>query len=336
MVIVENRSASGCRGAGRRAAACWAVLLVVISCAHAASSADPFGDAAPDFNFYFSVRGYEADSWFGEPTALALDDRSGLIYVADRPRGVVDAFSIQGIPKFQYTSENNLKSPLGLAVDRHGDVCVSENAGSPIKIIDSKGNTGTIDLPSDEDQKPPKPGRMTFDREGNLYVVDRVNCQVYVFDKKRKFKFKFGGIGEKRGEFKMLQDVAVDYQGRIYTLDSVGVPVQMFDREGGYLSRFGVRGEGERQLSFPVALFVDRNDQIWVTDRAQHCLKVFDRSGGFLRSFGSHGLGEGSLFHPVDADIDNFGRVYVLEGGARRLQVFSLNRPFEPFRPPGI
>ena len=300
--------------------------------------AEPFGSTKKqELSFYFGVKGYEPNSWFGEPSALALDERSGLIYVADQKAGVVNAFSTQGVAKFQYGTKNGLKAPVGLAVDKLGNVYVSENEGGPIKIINSRADISTLELPSDEKQgrEAPKPGRMTFDRDGNLCVVDRANCQVIVFDKDRKFKFRFGGIGDKRGEFKLLQDVAVDRQGRFYTADSVGIPVQVFDRSGGYVSGIGRRGEASQDLSFATGIFVDRNDQVWVVDKIQHCLKVFDRSGMFLRSFGTYGQGEGSLFYPVAATADSLGRVYVLEAGARRLQVFSLSQPFEPLSPAG-
>ena len=291
-----------------------------------------FGQTGGDFTFYFGVKGYDGSSWFGEPSALALDERSGLIYVADTKAGTVDAFSLQGVPKFQYGAKNNLKAPLGLAIDSDGRVYVSENEGGPIKIIDSRGSTTMLALPKDGDEET-KAGRMTFDRDGNLYVVDRANCRVLVFGRDGAFKLKFGSPGDERGQFKVLQDVAVDRQGRIYALDAVGVPIRVFDMKGGYVRSIGARGEGQTEISFSAGLFIDRNDQIWVVDRAQHCLKVHDRSGAYLRTFGSYGLGEGSLFLPVDAAIDSFGRVYVLEMGARRMQVFSLKNPLEPFRP---
>ena len=313
-----------------------ALSLALFVLASAGSYAQVPDQGARDFAFYFGVNGYQPDTWFGEPTALALDNRAGLMYVADTKAGSVDAFSLQGVPKFQYGSKNDLKSPIGLAVDKAGNVYVSENEGGPVKIVDSRGEITTLELPTVEGEELPKPGRLTFDRDGNLYVVDRAGCRIYVFDSERKLKLKLGGIGEKRGEFKRLEDVAVDRQGRIYALDSAGIPVQVFDKKGKYIYRFGFRGEGQQDMSFAAALFIDRNDQIWVVDRGQHCLKVFDRSGSFLRKFASYGLGEGTLFHPTDAEMDDFGRVYVLEAGGRRLQVFSLNRPFEPLKPSGL
>ncbi|HEY3414363.1 MAG TPA: NHL repeat-containing protein [Armatimonadota bacterium] len=296
--------------------------------------AAPFdAGAQPDFREYFSITGYGANTRFTEPSALALDERNRLIYIADQKAGVVSAFSLQGVAKFQYGAANGLKAPIGLAVDRAGDVFVSENDGGPIKIIDSKGEVSTLELPDDKGygKDPPKTGRIAIDRDDNLCVVDRANCQVFVFDKDRKFKLKFGGVGDKRGQFKLIQDVAFDKQGRIYVTDAVGTAVQVFDRNGAYIYGFGAHGEADDAVSFPAGVFVDRHDQVWVVDKPRHSLKVFNRSGLFLRSFGAYGQGEGSLFYPVAAAQDALGRVYVLEFGARRLQVFTLNRPFEPF-----
>lgn len=283
-----------------------------------------------DFSLCLRVNGYEADTNFVEPSSLALDNRSGTMFIADTKDGTISAFSLLGVPKTQYGIHEKLKNPLALAVDKQGNLYVAEIDGGPIKIISPKGEVSTFD------PQTPKPGRMRFDRDGNLYVVDRENNQILIFDKDRQLKQKLGGTGDKRGQFKKLEDVAVDRQGRIYALDSAGVPVQVFDKKGKYIYRFGYRGEGPEDLSSPAGLFIDQNDQVWIVDRGRHALKVFDRSGTFLRRFGVYGLEESLLFQPVDADMDSFGRIYVVEAGARRLQVFSLSRPFEPLTPSGL
>ena len=291
---------------------------------------------AQDISYVLRVNGYEMDGVFGQPTSVAVNERAGLVCLTDTKYGRVDAFSLQGVPKFEYGPEKGMESPFGIAVADDGTVYVSENTGGPIKIVDSKGEKSTLDLPKSDGDADPKPGRMTLDRDGCLYVVDRTNCRVCVFDKDRKVRLQVGRAGTKRGEFKEPQDVAVDRQGRIYVLDSGGTPVQVFDRRGKYVYRFGFRGEGGEDISSPAALFIDQNDQVWVVDRGKHAFKVFDRSGSFLRSEGTYGVEEGYLFQPVDADMDGIGRIYVVEAGARRLQVFSLDRAFEPFSPPGL
>jgi len=324
------------RPASRAALIALPALICLALCRTASSAVDPFGaQSQQGFTHAFTVEGYDAGGRFEEPSALALDARNGLIYVADTRAGVVSAFSLQGIAKFQYGAKAGLKAPVGVAVDRSGNVFVSENAGGPIRIINSRGEASDLKVPDSarDGAEAPKPGRMTFDRDGSLYVVDRANSEVLVFDKERRLKLRFGGIGDKRGEFRLLQDVAVDRQGRIYAADAMGVPVQVFDRRGRHLFSFGTRGQFADALSFPAGLWLDRHDQVWVVDKNLHSLKVYDRSGIFLRAFGGYGQEKGSLFYPIAVAENDLGRVYVLEFGTRRLQAFTLSRPFEPFAP---
>jgi DNA-binding beta-propeller fold protein YncE len=285
-----------------------------------------------NFEYCFAVDGYEYETRMIEPISLAVDARAGQVYIADAEADYVLVISSQGVPKGT-VGVGKINSPTAVAVDKDGNLYVAEEKSAQIKIIDKKGEVSFLEVPAREGKSRPKLGRMTFDRDGNLYVVDKEAQRILVFDKERKIKLEIGEPGDKRGQFKSLQDVAVDRQGRIYALDSEGTPVQVFDRKGKYVYRFGFRGGGLEDISSPSAVFTDQNDQVWIVDRGQHCLKVFDRSGTFLRKFGTYGTENGKLFQPVDADMDSFGRIYILEAGARRLQVFSLSRPFEPLVP---
>ncbi|MGO8672205.1 MAG: NHL repeat-containing protein [Capsulimonadaceae bacterium] len=297
---------------------------------HAGPLNGPTGTTTGEFTLAYVVTRASGANRFEEPCAVQLDERAGLVYVADQKAGTVTAFNRVGNERFQYGAEQGLVRPIGLAVSENGDVYVSDDDTGSVSIITPHGDVSKLNFPSQGDT-PAKPGRMTFDREGNLYVIDRATGQIDVFDKQQKLKLTFGGIGNQHGMFKDPQDVAVDWQGRIYVVDSASVPIQVFDRNGSYMNSFGDAEADDQYLTYPTAVFVDRNSQIWVVDRGLDCLKVFDRTGTLLRTFGSYGQQEGSFFHPVDVACDSFGRVYVAEIGAQRVQAFTLSRPFEPF-----
>lgn len=320
----------------RRTPVLIAILSLVMLISAARSYAGLFDQDPRDFALSSVITGYESNNMFGEPASLALDERSGTIYIADSKAGVIDVFTLQGVPVSQYGSGNDLKSPIGVAVDDKGCIYVSERDGGPIKVINRKDHDSKIDIPAGEDKVTPKPGRMTFDKDGNLYVVDQATNCILVMNKDLKLDHRIGSYGKKRGQFKSLQDVAVDRQGRVYALDSTGVPVQVFDKKGKYLYRMGFQGDDTQDISLASGLFIDQNDQIWIVDKGQHSLKVFDRSGTFLRKFGYYGTGESTLYYPIDAGMDKMGKIYVLESGGRRLQIFSLLNPYAPFTPPGL
>jgi len=300
------------------------------------ASAGAFDPVQQDFTQCLVINGFTAGASFEEPSSVAIDERTGSMYIADTKAGTISQFTLQGVPVNQLGTSENLKSPFGIAIDGKGNIFVSEDDKASIKIINSKGESSSLEVSSGDGSVSAKPGRMTFDGDGNLYVVDRATNRILIFDKDRKFVIAIGSAGTKRGQFKALQDVAVDRHGRIYALDSSGFPVQVFDKKGKYLYRFGFQGDDPQDLSFASSLFIDRNDQIWIVDKGQNALKVFDRVGTFLRKFGTYGVGESALFYPTDAKMDNMGRVYVLESGGRRLQVFTILHPYERFNPPGL
>ncbi|MDI6827288.1 MAG: NHL repeat-containing protein [Armatimonadota bacterium] len=304
---------------------------IIISAVQAAL----FEQQTSDIDFQFCITGFEQDDFFYEPSTLALDDKNCVLYVADSKLGIT-SFTADGIPKERLGASAGIEKPVGLAVDTDGNLYVANEPDGTILVISRNGKITKIELPVEQGEVAPNAGKLALDRNGNLYVVDRAGCRIYVFDKDHSLKLKFGGKGDKRSQFKSLCDVAVDRQGRIYALDSAGTPVQVFDKNGKYLFKFGFRGGGLEDIAIASGIFVDRHDQIWIVDKGQHCLKVFDRSGTFLRKLGIYGTGEGAFFQPADMEMDKFGRIYVAESGARRVQVFSLAKPFEPFQPAGL
>ncbi|MHB1457355.1 MAG: NHL repeat-containing protein [Armatimonadota bacterium] len=298
------------------------------------SSADLMSRTDRDFTSIQVITSFDEYTSFNTPSSFAINNKSRTMCVVDT--GEVYLMNTQGLLLERISEKTGVKSPAGIAITNDGRIYISDTGTGSVKVISSDATQKTIELPAVEGGKAPIPGRMTIDRNGNLYVIDRANQRICVFDKDSKLKFQFGKIGAKHGEFKSLEDVAVDRLGRIYAIDSSGTPVQVFDKKGKYLYRFGFKGEGDEDISFAAGLFIDPNDQVWVVDQGAHCLKVFDRNGAFLRRFGEYGTEQGALFQPVDADIDSLGRVYVLEAGAKRLQVFMLRRSFERFTQDGL
>jgi tripartite motif-containing protein 71 len=247
--------------------------------------------------------------------------------VCDTEDKTVSAFSLQGVGKFKI---GELDDPVGVAVDKQGNLYISERRTSKIKVFDTRNKLAAeIDLGGIEVSSKVQPGKIAVSRSGNLLVVDQANQQILVFDRDRKLKLKFGKIGDRQGEFRTIEDVAVDRQDRMYVVDSSGFPVQVFDKSGGYISRIGVRSEVNGLID-PVAITVDRFDQMWIVDSSAHNIRIYDRIGMPLQIFGEYGMTEKTFFYPVDVELDAVGGVYVLERGLRRMQSFALTDPFQP------
>jgi DNA-binding beta-propeller fold protein YncE len=100
--------------------------------------------------------------------------------------------------------------------------------------------------------------RIAVDGLGNIYAMGSFSDAVFKFTPEGKFKNKFGSDGDKPGQFRALQSIAVDNQSRVYVSDVQGI--QVFDAEGRYLDTIKMHASG--------MVFNDRNE-LFVAARNQ-------------------------------------------------------------------
>jgi serine/threonine protein kinase/sugar lactone lactonase YvrE len=121
------------------------------------------------------------------PAGLAVD-RSGQLYVVDYGASRISVFSKAGLFQRSFGSKGTGKSefnvPRGICVDRHDRLYVADSLNHRIQVFNTRGEylyffggrgseTGKFIGPSD----------LSIDPENNcLYVVDRGNCRVQVFE----------------------------------------------------------------------------------------------------------------------------------------------------------
>jgi hypothetical protein len=68
--------------------------------------------------------------------------------------------------------------------------------------------------------------------EKSLYISDRWNHRVQVFDLDGHFKFTFGRPGKAPGHFAEPKQIAFDRQGNVYVVDRLNDRVQVFTPQG--------------------------------------------------------------------------------------------------------
>jgi len=278
----------------------------------------------------FSLNGFAPDSQYRSPEALLVNERDRALYVADSGSRQVGVSSLQGVLGFAIVAGPRFE-PISLAQMADGRLLVSDDATGGIKVFDQSGKLqAELNLAQLTGIEGARAGRLTVDRKGRLYCIDRAHGEVLALDFPWKLRLRLG-VREARPPFKVPEDVAVDRFGRIYVSDSLGVPIQVFDSSGAFLFAIGHHGEDDNDLSSPTSLLMDRFDQLWVTDTLRNRIVIYDRSGWPLRTFGQFGQLRGQLFHPVDLALDGLGRLYIAEREGRRVQVFSYDNPLDRF-----
>lgn len=182
--------------------------------------------------------------------------------------------------------EQNLDTPISLAVDSAGRVWVLDRGLGRLQVLDSNGkflrNVGG-DFASPQDI-------VIGDRR--VYVSDAIRKQVFVFDLNGNLLTRFGsGLLFPRG-------LGLDPGGRLHLAD--GDSVRIFTPEGMEVSRYGA---GRFLHALGVAIR-SQDGLIVVADAGARQLELF---GPDLQSLGQLRL----ALQPLDVEFGPDGRLYV-------------------------
>ncbi len=102
--------------------------------------------------------------------------------------------------------------------------------------------------------------RVASDGLGNVYALGTFNNAVFKFGPDGKYLNRFGGRGDKPGQFTAPSAIAADGKGRVYVSDFKGI--QVFDSDGRYLSVFKTEGPAS-------GMVFDDKDELFVAARTK-------------------------------------------------------------------
>lgn len=168
------------------------------------------------------------------------------------------------------------------------------------------------------------PMAVATDSDGNVFVVDRGNVRITVFDSDGKYIASFGKAGNGPGEFNTPFSITAAGE-RIYVGDLKQQRIQYFNSKGDYQGEIiGEAGESGGTGPFiPAAMAADSRGNLYVTDIIGHRVIVFGPDGRMIRQFGSAGDKEGLLSYPNGIWADSAGKIYVADSNNARVQIFD-------------
>jgi DNA-binding beta-propeller fold protein YncE len=173
-----------------------------------------------------------------------------------------------------------------------------------------------------------RPGAVSTDPLGNVFVADTGNHRVLHFDAIGRFVFEFGGYGWDAGELSSPTDVSAQEGFRLFVADSGNERIQWFDisdssPEGAVFPfQEGEGLEGE-ELVLPSRLSIDPEGRVYVSDALCHCVWVFTPTGELVLRLGGLGSEPARFREPAGVAVGKQGMVYVADSGNRRIQVFD-------------
>ena len=255
-----------------------------------------------------------------QPYGIAFNSREEMI-VSEKGAHNVSVFDIRGQRVRTFGSKGNrpeqMDYPAGIAVDDMDNIYVGNfyklqkftSRGELIKCVGQKGSKeGEFDVIRG----------LTVHRE-QVYVCDRDNHRIQVFDLDLNFIRSIGSLGKGRGEFNKPLDVKFDTAGNMYVADFYNNGVQVMDSSGQFIRVFGQEGEGK--LDGPTALHI-ADKCVYVSDLCHHRIVVYETSGQFVTSFGRKGQREGEFKCPLCIISCADGFIYVCDTDNNRVQIF--------------
>jgi DNA-binding beta-propeller fold protein YncE len=196
--------------------------------------------------------------------------------------------------------------PFGVAVDKQGQVYVTDEWTSTVSVFDGKGKFirkwGT---PGSGPGELRGPAGIVCEPNGNLIVVDSGNNRLQVFTPEGELVAQCGKAGSGDGEFNRPWGIALDQDRNIYVADWKNHRVQKLSPNGKFIMSIGRYGKlpvepgsfavtylgpflssvppSERIkpgiLNHPTGVAVDPDGDIYVTDWGNHRLSIFDKTG---------------------------------------------------------
>ena len=254
------------------------------------------------------------------PYGIAFNSQLEMI-VSERGGHRVSIFDIRGqkIRTFgsHGDSPDQMKRPKGIATDDTNNIYVSSwhklqkftSRGELIKCIGRRGSKeGEFEDPR---------GVTLYDNQ--VYVCDRDNHRIQVFDLDLNFVRSISSLGKGRGKFDEPFDVKFDTAGNMYVAELDNKRVQVMDTSGQFIRVFGQEGEGK--LSRASGLHI-ADKYVYVSDFNGDCIVVYETSGQFVTSFGSRGQKEGEFRGPfcITSCVDGF--IHVCDNWNGRVQIF--------------
>lgn len=200
--------------------------------------------------------------------------------------------------------------PVAVAFDQKGDAWVLDKKCRVLKLDADKFSFGSE---GSGDGQFKDPTDLVISPSGKLYVADKGNDSVQVFDATGKFLSAVRNLDNP-------WSIAVDAQENLYVLGKGGNSVAVYSAQGVLRSTFGNDKDARTgSLVKPVALMLT-DEEVMVLDG--DAVKVYSHKGEFLRTFGARGSNPGELDEPVAIAQKDAVTFFIAEAGNKRIQTF--------------
>jgi streptogramin lyase len=274
-------------------------------------------------------------------------DSNGNVYASDWTLHIVRKFNSSGVSLGVFVGQENapyttspslINYPQGVVVSADGDIYVTEEAGYRLLKFDPSGiQQWAVGQPGVYGSDNAHLGNfwggpkdVAIAPDNDVYVVDRTNHRVQIFNSNGFYLATLGSFGSGNNQFDTPEGIAIDDDSNIYVADTFNHRVQIFDSNRLYqdtLGVTGVPGSDDAHFSYPSSVAVDDAGRIYVADSDNARVQVFDKDGNYQRTIGETGVWDLDHLHfsneISDVAVDSHNHVFVADVWGNRIQVFD-------------
>lgn len=329
-----------------------AAALTLLACAQAAPRKDVVWPEAPEkprIKFAFSVRqtadldtggwtsfkrglaGGDTDPALQQPMGAAVSADGKRLYVADYAANSLVIVDFEA--KRMTPVEKELNRPFNVALDRDGNVYVSESGARQVSVFDRDGRRLRALPMKDFDLLT---GLAIDQARGILYLADsggRTSEKhgVRAYDLSGKFLFALGpkegppGRGDADGQFLFPAYLAVDAQGQVFVADTLNFRIQVFGPDGKFVRKYGEHGDAPGAIGKVKGLAFDSLGNLYQADADHGVVQMFNRKWQMLMFFGGREPYVEYFDLPTCVAIDpRINRIYVCQTKFARINAYDL------------
>ena len=215
--------------------------------------------------------------------------------------------------------------------------CFNRDPDHPIIIFDREGNyvsswgAGLFAFPH----------AIILDKDDNVWLVERNECQIMKFTKDGELLFTLGTKGYRSDTgadnsdfssngwkqvthggdpFNLPAGIALNDAGEIFIADGyANARVHKFSADGKHLLSWGEPGDGPSEFHLPHGAWIDRRGRLLITDRENDRIQVFSQDGEHLTTWPTKLIGAAVMF------VDNEDIVYVAEHNGGMISILTLD-----------
>lgn len=160
--------------------------------------------------------------------------------------------------------------------------------------------------------------------QGQIFVCDRDNNRIQVFDQRGIFQKDIGGFGSLNEQFDEPRDIWARSTLNIFIADYNNQRVQRFDREFNFISSFYSNEGADEIYQFLEILSVAYSTQgdLFILEAGENKVIKFQRETA-QTVFGFINSGIGELHQPVQIDITNDQNILVSDPGNNCVNIYD-------------